>query len=120
MTIRGNVPRRVLFTSIAAVGSSTIFLPFVTGYGTILYQIVVLNAWGIVAKVSSGRFADLHHRPVWLVALFLNLAFFLILALPIYRLAKNRLPLLSVIAVVSWTLFYLGSLFVLFPATDGP
>ena len=113
-------PRRVLLTSAAVVGASTALLPSVTGYGTVLFQLVALGAWSIVAQLSSGRFADLHHGPVWAVAFCLNLTLFLIVAVPIYRFTRGRVPLAGVIALASWMLFYLGCLFVLFPATDGP
>jgi hypothetical protein len=39
------------------VAGSTAALPFVRGYGTGLLQLVVLGAWAIIAKLSSGTSA---------------------------------------------------------------
>jgi len=36
------------------VGASTAALPIVTGYGTVLFQLVTLGAWGLVATMTSG------------------------------------------------------------------
>ena len=113
-------PKTTLFSTTAIVGLSTALLPSVTGYGTILFQIVVLNAWGIVARNTSGKFADQHHAPVWVVALILNLILYLIPATGIWLGLRNRKSLLCMIAIAGWCLFYLSCLFVLFPATDGP
>jgi hypothetical protein len=115
-----SAPRHVLVGSISLVGVSTAVLPSVTGYGTGLFQIVVLGAWSIVAHLSSGRFADQHQGPVWFVALLLNVVLFLVPALVVYLPGRKRLPMLTMIVLVSWLGFYLASLFFLFPATDGP
>jgi hypothetical protein len=113
-------PTSILFVAACMVGASTIALPYVTGYGTILFQNVALHAWGIVASLASGLYADTHHPVVWSVALVLNLVFFLIPATGIWIAAHNRWPVWCSAAILAWCVFYLASLFWLFPATDGP
>ena len=113
-------PRSALLAGASIVGASTAVLPSVSGYGTYLYQLVVLGAWSIVAAASSGMFADTHHALVWTVVLFVNLITFSIVAVPVWAVARNWKPSVGVIALVMWTAFYLAALFVLFPATDGP
>jgi len=102
------------------VAVSTCGLPFVPGYGTILSQLVVLGAWAVVAAATSGVFADHYHEVVWPVALLLNLTAFgtplLLLRYGLSRVSAGA----RIAAVLIWTSFYLASLFVLFPATDGP
>jgi hypothetical protein len=92
----------------------------VHGYGTVLLQVVVLGAWGIVARASSGQYADFHHTVVMVVALVLNVTFFLIPAGLLYFATRRRWPTLAVIAIPVWCVIYLACLFVLFAATDGP
>lgn len=113
-------PKTALFSTTALVGLSTVLLPSVTGYGTVLCQIVVLNAWSIVARITSGKFADQHHAPVWVVAFFLNLTLYLVPATGIWIGLRKDKSLLCMISISGWCLFYLSCLFVLFPATDGP
>jgi hypothetical protein len=113
-------PTRVLLASAVAVGASTAALPFVTGYGTQLFAAVALSAWSVVAGVASAPFADAHHGPVWFVALFVNLAFFLVPAVPVFFATRRRWPMLSTLLTSAWLAFYLAALFFLFPATDGP
>ena len=121
MTITANFPpARVLLTCSALVAASTLLLPAVGGYGTILFQIVVLNAWDLVARVTSERYADLHHTPMWGMALLLNLLLFLVPACAYYRLCRRRWPTACAIGLACWCAFYLSALFFLFPATDGP
>jgi len=111
---------RVSLGTLGLVGLSTAALPYVSGYGTILFQIVVLNAWGIVARGASETYADHHHGIVWIVALFLNLVIFGIPAIVLQWALARRRTLTRVVGIVPWTTFYLASLSVLFPATDGP
>jgi hypothetical protein len=113
-------PRGALVLCLAAVGLSTIGLPWIRGYGMVLSQLVVLGAWGLVAAASSGRYADLHHGPVWLAALFLNLVLFLIPAGIFFLTTRRRWPLVSAAGIAIFCAFYLSCLFFLFPATDGP
>jgi hypothetical protein len=102
------------------VAGSTAALPFVRGYGTGLFQLVVLGAWAIIAKLSSGTFADQHHGPLWVVAFLLNMLCFCLVAVPLWLVSRKRLPKLARILIICWTVFYLAMLFILFPATDGP
>lgn len=113
-------PNRALQASLGVVAASTIALPWVGGYGTVLYQLVGLNAWAIVAAATSQRYADLHHGSVLIVALLLNVTAFGIPATLIWGLTRVRWPSASVYMVLCWCAFYLASLFVLFPARDGP
>ncbi len=111
---------KAMLGSCVAIAVSTAGLPFVRGYGTGLFQLVALSAWGIIAKLTSGRFADQHHGLLWTVALFLNLLCFCIVAVPLWLATRKRLPRLARLLIIGWTVFYVAMLFVLFPATDGP
>ena len=111
---------RVTLAALLVVAASTALLPSISGYGTSLFQIVVLGGWSIVAAVTSGSFADLHHFPVWSVAAILNLGLFALPAFAIVLLTRKRRPLFGASLVAVWLVFYLACLFVLFPATDGP
>lgn len=113
-------PDRTFVASLAAVAASTLALPWIYGYGTVLFQIVVLGAWSLLAKMSSQIYADRHHAPLWMIALIFNVLLYAIPAAAIWALTRTRWPRFSVYAVLSWGAFYLASLFVLFPATDGP
>jgi hypothetical protein len=113
-------PTKILLATACLVGASTAAFPNVTGYGTILFQLVALNAWGIVADITSGSYADTHHPVVWSVALVLNLMVFLIPAIGIWLAGRKRWPTGCSVAMFGWCVFYLLSLFWLFPATDGP
>jgi uncharacterized membrane protein len=92
----------------------------VTGYGTVLFQVVVLGACQIVAGLTSEEFADHHHGPVWFIALLLNLVLFFIPAVVAWLFLRRRAPALCSILLSGWCLFYVASLFMLFRATDGP
>src|SRR5947208_3374105 len=94
-------PTKILLATAGLVGASTAVLPSVTGYGTILFQVVALGAWGIVAAVTSGLYADTHHPVIWLSG-------------------RRRWTSGSSVVILAWCTFYLASLFWLFPATDGP
>ena len=100
--------------------ASTAGLVAVRGWGTVLFQIVVLGAWSIVAHFTSGLFADQHHGIVWIVALLLNTLGFAIVGVPLWLISRNRLPKSGPVLIICWTVLYLAMLFVLFPATDGP
>jgi uncharacterized membrane protein len=113
-------PTKIFFTTVGAVGASTAALPSVTGYGTVLFQLVALGAWSIVAAVTSGAYADTHHPMVWAVALVLNLTLFVIPASGIWLASHKRWPVACAGAILAWCAFYLACLFWLFPATDGP
>jgi hypothetical protein len=113
-------PNRTLLLCAALVASSTAAFPWIQGYGMVLAQFVVLGSWGIVAALASGRFADLHHSPIMVVALFLNLLLFMVPAGLSYWIMRHRWPRAFVATVSVWCIFYVSCLFFLFPATDGP
>lgn len=112
--------KRILLGSLACVGVSTAALAEVTGYGTVLFQIVVLGAWSLVASITSGAFADMHQPVLWAVTFVLNVVLFSVPAGIAFWLFRRRAPLLCIALLVGSLVFYVASLFVLFPATDGP
>ncbi|MDP3070332.1 MAG: hypothetical protein Q8N18_08595 [Opitutaceae bacterium] len=121
--VKRNVPvraRRSFIACTTIVAASTFLFPVVTGYGTILYQWIVLGSWALIAKATSGQFANHHHGAMWILAFFLNVGVFLVPATVIWAISSRRLPRTYVAMLTSWMLFYLASLFILFPATDGP
>jgi hypothetical protein len=113
-------PRFTLLATTLLVALSTAVLPAITGYGTVLFQVVVFGAWVIVAKIASDTFADTHHTLVYSVALVPNVLLFLVPAVAVWLVLRKRNASLCSALIVCWCLFYLASLFVLFPATDGP
>ena len=113
-------PTKVLIVAACMVGASTAPLLNVAGYGTILGQIVVLGAWFMVASITSGLYADTHHFVLWPVAVVLNLTLYLVPATGIWLAVRKRWPPWCSVVIVVWLMFYVASLFWLFPATDGP
>ena len=113
-------PNRTLMASLTVVAASTAALPWIYGYGTVLFQVVVLGAWSILARATSQVYADRHHGPMWAIALIVNVLLFAIPATVIWALSRNRWPRFSTYLLLGWAMFYLASLFVLFPATEGP
>jgi hypothetical protein len=113
-------PNRAFVASLGAVAASTLALPWIGGYGTILFQVVVLGAWSLLARMTSQIYADRHHAPLWVIALILNVLLYAIPAAAMWALTRTRWPRFSAYAVLVWAAFYLASPFVLFPATDGP
>jgi hypothetical protein len=109
-----------LLLTAVLVASSTAVFPFVGGYGTVLFQLITLNAWATVASMTSQNFADYHHGFVLFVALVFNLLAFLIVAGPIWLACRKRNLGIGSIALGVWCVFYLACLFLLFRATDGP
>jgi hypothetical protein len=112
--------KQVLFGATVAVVASTGFLPLVSGYGTHLGQGVELGSWALVAHSVSSGFADRHDGVVWTVAALLNGLLFFVPGWAIYAVTRRRRPRLGAGLLVVWWLFYLASLFWLFPALDGP
>lgn len=110
---------RVLVTSSLLVAGSTVGLPYVSGYGTVLFQLLGLGAWRIAAKLSSGIFASQHLSILWTFAVLLVMVGFFIVAVPMWLITRNRLPRRGTVLIICWTVFYIAMLFVLFPATDG-
>jgi hypothetical protein len=113
-------PTRNLLASIGVVAASTAALPWVTGYGTDLYQIVVLGAVTTVAGLTSNAYVDRHHEALWAVALLLNVAYFAVPAMLVWALTRVQWHPASAYLLLSWCALYLASLFLFFPATDGP
>src|SRR6185437_6106416 len=113
-------PDRIFMTSATAVALCTAAFPYVGGYGTILFQGVVLGAWSLTERFSSGQFADRHNGIVWVVTLLLNMIAFGLIAAPAWALFRNRAPKFASMFVICWTIFYVAMLFVLFPDTFGP
>jgi hypothetical protein len=113
-------PDRTFVASLGAVAASSLALPWVGGYGTVLFQVVVFGAWSLLAKMTSQIYADRHHAPLWLLALILNVLLYAVPATAIWAFTRKRWPRFSAYALLGWGAFYLASLFVLFPATDGP
>src|SRR5271156_4638636 len=99
-------PDRVLVTSGAIVALTTATFPYIAGYGTILYQFIVLGAWSVIAHLSSDQFADLHHGVLWPVALLLNMIAFYIVAVPIWAIFRRRAPKIASTATICWLLLY--------------
>ena len=114
------LPNRALLLGAIAVAASTAVLPSIGGYGTVLFQAVVLGAWGILAAVTSGQYADLHHGPLWVIAFLLNVILFLVPAALLWLVTRRRWPMVCAALLIAWCAFYLLSLFLFFPATDGP
>ena len=113
------VTTAVLGSAIALVAASTAALPYVRGYGTTLFQFVALGAAAIVESMASSS-GDGHLTAVWLVALLVNLASYLIPLVLLHLFKKRASASLRVGVIFVWTVFYLAALFVLFPARDGP
>ncbi len=113
-------PDKMLLTAAAIVTLTTATLPYLGGYGTILYQVIVLGAWSIVAHFSSGLFADRHQSALWAVTFVLNMVVFLAIAIPMWAVFRNRAPRVASVATLCWLLFYVSMLYFLFPATSGP
>ena len=111
---------RVFAMSTAIVALTTAVFPHVRGYGTVVFQVVVLGADSILAHFTSVLFADHHEAIVWAIALVLNVSTFLIVAAPLWALLRNRAPNAAPVTIISWSVVYVALLFVLFPATTGP
>jgi hypothetical protein len=102
------------------VAVSTAGLPWVTGYGTQLFEVVALSAWAVIARVTSDHYAGEHHGAVWVVAALINVLTFWLIAGPLWVLTRKRLPALGLAGLLGFTVFYIASLFWLIPANDGP
>jgi hypothetical protein len=113
-------PSSALLATAGVVGVSTAFFPAVSGYGTVLYQVVGLSGWAILAALTSDIYADTHDIPLTLAALVVNVLVFLIPGAVIWLISRRHWPRACVAILLVWCAFYLASLFILFPATDGP
>lgn len=113
-------PNIALVSTTATVGASTAVLPVVAGYGTWLSQLVVLGAWSLVAGLTSEAYADQHEAAVWVAAFVLNVLLFFVPAVLVWLAVRKRWPHMCSGLLVTGCVVYLASLFVLFPASDGP
>lgn len=102
------------------IGLTTLVFPFVRGYGTQLFQIILFSGWLIVEKATSQLYADTHHVTVIALAAVLNVLVFWVVAIPVWALTRRRRQLVGMIGLMLFAALYVGSLFWLFPATDGP
>jgi hypothetical protein len=113
-------PTLAFLGALATVAASTCAFPLVSGYGTLLFQLVVLGGWSLLAAVTSGTFADQHHAVLWPIVVLVNVFVFSLVAGPVYFAMRRRGPQSCALMLAVWLVFYLCSLFFLFPATDGP
>jgi hypothetical protein len=113
-------PTRMLLVCLLVVALSSIVFPHIHSYGTLLFQVVVLGGWALVAATTSHIFADQTHWVVWSVVAALNVALFSLPALPVYFIFRRRASTFASLFLLAWLVFYVCCLFVLFPATDGP
>jgi len=120
MSVQNVRPERALLLSAAVIAVSTLVFPWVGGYGTVLFQVVALNAWGLLAAITSDHYAEFHHGWVWILALLLNLFVFLVPAVPWWFATQRRWPIWSTAGLAILCALQLGFLFFLWPATDGP
>jgi hypothetical protein len=120
MHLRYGSINRIFLICTIVVAASTIVLPTVGGYGTVIFQIVVLGAWGILAAVRSGQYADFHHGQLLSSALALNVLIFLIPAAILWLITRRKWPAPGAVVITVWCALYLSFLFFLVPATDGP
>ena len=105
------------------IALTTLAFPFVTGYGTQLFQIILFTGWRIVAKATSQLYADSNLVTVTALAAVVNVFAFWLVAAPVWALTRRRRPFVQLVGLMGLMLFaalYVGSLFWLFPATDGP
>jgi hypothetical protein len=102
------------------VAMSSMVLPSVKGYGTVLFQLVAFSGYVLVAIASSQSFAEQNMAIVWTISAMLNVLYFVIPGWIIYRFSREKWQTRSAVLIWCWLLFYLASLLYLFPATDGP
>jgi hypothetical protein len=120
-SVLSRYPAKAIYLGILIlVALSTVVLPSVTGYGTVLSQLVVLGAWALLAAMTSGAFADQNHVFVWPIAAIVNVILFAVPGSAVFWLLHRRAPQLCVVVLGGWLIFYIACLFLLFPATDGP
>jgi hypothetical protein len=81
----------------------SIALPYVRGYGTILFQFVVLDAYAIIWRLSCGPFTEHHQGVLWSVTFFLNMAAFCVVACHYVMLSRTRAEKLGRSLIVCWT-----------------
>ncbi|MCL2649319.1 MAG: hypothetical protein FWD61_20370 [Phycisphaerales bacterium] len=69
--------------------------------GADLSVIILLVVWRLIAACVGGTFADQNHAVLYALASILNLALFLIPALPIARIMHQRWPRLCLALIVA-------------------
>jgi hypothetical protein len=113
------VPTTFLLFAITLVAVNSIFLPQVSGYGTILYQIVIISSAMLVNGFTNAPLSEVGKHWFILALVFVNLTLFLIPTLIVWGIGKRRWPKFTSIAVATFSAVFILSLYVLFPATDG-
>jgi hypothetical protein len=111
---------RAFLLASVAVAASTAAFPSVSGYGTVLFQLVVFTAWALLERATSGTYAAQHHGVLWIIAAIVNVVAFWILAVPLWALLRRHSQVIAFLALTGFWAVYIASLFWLFPATDGP
>ena len=102
------------------VALTTLALPFVTGYGTSLFQMIAFGGLALLAVVTSTTYADTHRVAGLAVSAVLNVCVFWLVAVPAWRLTRRRRPIIGMVALMFFAALHIALLFWLFPATDGP
>ena len=102
------------------IALTTLAFPFVAGYGTRLFQIILFGGLTLLALVTSTTYADTHHAAGLTVAAVLNVLVFWLVAAPSWALTRRRRPLTGMGALMFFAALHIALLFSLFPATDGP
>jgi hypothetical protein len=116
---RFTVPTTILLIAISLVAVNSVFLPQVSGYGTILYQVVMLSSALLVNGFTNIPLSEVGKYWFILALVFVNLILFLIPTLTVWGIGKNRWPKFTSITVAVFSIVFILSLYVLFPATDG-
>jgi hypothetical protein len=109
---------KVLVASTIGVALTTAAFGHVvnSGPGTILLQFLIIGAALLFVK-----FVVPHHGLMLPAMLLLNMALFLLPAIPIYAVTRKRVPRLGSLLIVCWSILYVAMLFFLFPApNEGP
>jgi hypothetical protein len=112
--------KATLWATTAVVGAATLVCPFLSGYGTVLGQIVGLGGYILLEALLTTEMAEKHIPLIWVVAIVINVGLYFVPALELLHATRKRWPTACVTLLIAWCLFYLACLFVLFPATDGP
>ena len=117
---RFTVSTTILLIAISLVAVSSVFLTQVSGYGTILYQVVMLSSALLVNGFTNEPLSEVGKSWFILSLVFVNLLLFLIPTLTVWGICKSRWPKFTSIIVATFSAVFILSLYVLFPATDGP
>ena len=115
-----SIVSRTLLAATFLVAVASTLLPLVGGYGTVLYQNVVLRGWDIAEIVTSNKFAYGHRAFSWSVAALLSVLVFLLPAVAVLLVSRRKWQTVGAVAVATWCVIYIACLYFVFPATDGP